>query len=144
MSETYDYIVVGGGASGSVVASRLAAAGAAVLLLEAGGTDKRMDVVVPGLVASVYANCNWRYQIEPDPTRSNAPDVQMAGKVLGGGGSINSCVYVRGNKDLAVVGANNSDRGSRPSTSDACSSQPDPVSPLASAARRVSLATRQQ
>lgn len=99
MHETFDYVVVGGGAAGSVVASRLAAAGASVLLLEAGGTDKRMDVVVPGLVASVYANCNWRYQIEPDPTRSNAPDVQMAGKVLGGGGSINSCVYVRGNKD---------------------------------------------
>lgn len=99
MSETFDYIVVGGGASGAVVSSRLAAAGASVLLLEAGGTDKRLDVVVPGLVASVYANCNWRYQIEPDPTRSNAPDVQMAGKVLGGGGSINSCVYVRGNKD---------------------------------------------
>ena len=98
MSEVYDYIVVGGGASGSVVASRLAEAGASVLLLEAGVTDRRLDVIVPGLVGSAYQKVNWKYPVEPDLSRIGAPEAQMAGKVLGGGGSINSCVYVRGNR----------------------------------------------
>lgn len=97
MNETYDYIVVGGGASGAAVAGRLAAAQASVLLLEAGGTDKRLDIIVPGLVSSAYQKANWKYPIEPDDSRIGAPEAQMAGKVMGGGGSINSCVYIRGN-----------------------------------------------
>lgn len=97
MTKIFDYIVVGGGAAGSVVASRLSEAGAAVLLLEAGGTDKRLDVLVPGLVGSAYQKANWKYPVEPDPSRIGAPEAQMAGKILGGSGSINSCVFVRGN-----------------------------------------------
>jgi choline dehydrogenase len=96
--ELFDYVVIGGGSSGSVVASRLAAAARTVLVLEAGGTDRRPDVVVPAGVASAYKRCNWKYPVEPDPTRQSAPEVWMAGRVLGGGGSINSCVFVRGNR----------------------------------------------
>jgi choline dehydrogenase len=98
MTKIFDYIVVGGGAAGSIVASRLAEAGAAILLLEAGGTDKRLDVLVPGLVGSAYQKANWKYPVEPDPSRISAPESQMAGKIMGGSGSINSCVYVRGNR----------------------------------------------
>ena len=86
MTDTFDYAVVGGGSSGSVVASRLAAAGASVLLLEAGGTDRRLDVIVPGLVNSAYKSVNWKYPTEPDDSRSGALETQMAGKVMGGGG----------------------------------------------------------
>src|SRR5271156_5533713 len=98
MKELYDYVVIGGGSAGSVIASRLSARGATVLLLEAGGSDSGLDVIIPGLVASAYKNRNWKYPVEPDPSRTNAPETWMAGKVLGGGGSINSCVYVRGNQ----------------------------------------------
>jgi len=99
MREVFDHIVVGAGASGSVVAARLAAAGGAVLLLEAGGTHRRLDIIVPGAVASAYRTANWKYPVEPDPTRTNSASWLKAGKVLGGGGSINSCVFVRGSRN---------------------------------------------
>lgn len=96
--ETFDYVVVGGGSSGSVVAARLAEAGADVLLLEAGVSDRRLDVRIPAAVAVAYQKVNWKYPAEPDPTRSGQPEAWMAGKVMGGGGSINSCVFIRGNR----------------------------------------------
>ena len=96
--EIYDYVVVGGGSSGSVIASRLAAAGATVLLIEAGGSDRRPEIVIPAGVAAAYKKANWKYPAEPDDTRTGGPEAWMAGKVMGGGGSINSCVFVRGNR----------------------------------------------
>jgi choline dehydrogenase len=96
--ETFDYVVIGAGSTGSVVASRLTQTGASVLVLEAGGTDRRPDVLIPALVSSAYKKANWKYPVEPDPTRTGEPDFWMAGKVLGGSGSINACVFVRGNR----------------------------------------------
>lgn len=97
-NEVYDYVVVGCGSSGAVVASRLAEGGARVLVLEAGGKDSRPDVRIPAGVASAYERVNWKYPAEPDPSRTGQPEAWMAGKVMGGGGSINSCVFVRGNR----------------------------------------------
>lgn len=98
MSDVYDFIVCGAGAAGTVLASRLSAAGCHVLLLEAGGTDKRLDVMIPAGAASAYKTASWDYPIEPDPTRTNKPEALLAGKILGGSGSINGCIFVRGNK----------------------------------------------
>lgn len=97
-SETYDYVVVGGGSAGSIVSARLAESGATVLLLEAGGTDRRPDVVVPAGIVSAYATANWKYTPEPDPSRGGAVDAWPGGRILGGGGSINATVFVRGNR----------------------------------------------
>jgi choline dehydrogenase len=96
--DVVDYVVIGGGSSGCIVASRLAEACADVLLLEAGGSDRRLDVLVPAGVAVAYEKANWKYPAEPDPSRTGSPEAWMAGKVLGGSGSINSCVFVRGNR----------------------------------------------
>lgn len=98
MSEKiWDYVVVGGGSAGSVVAGRLAAAGARVLVLEAGGTDLRPDVLIPAGVVHLYTACNWSYRPEPDPSRAGTVEAWPAGRILGGGGSINATVFVRGN-----------------------------------------------
>jgi choline dehydrogenase len=96
--ESFDFVVIGAGSAGSIVASRLTQHGASVLVLEAGGTARRLDVLIPALVSSAYKKANWKYPVEPDPTRNGEPDFWMAGKVVGGSGSINACVFVRGNR----------------------------------------------
>ena len=98
LADAYDYLVIGGGSAGCVVAGRLAAAGASVLVLEAGGSDRRPDVLIPAGVISVYKWCNWKYVPEPDRSRDVAVEAWPAGRVLGGTGSINGTVFVRGNR----------------------------------------------
>lgn len=111
-----DYVVVGGGAAGSVVAGRLAEAGADVVVLEAGGTDRRPDVLIPAGAISVYRSCNWSYVPEPDPSRGGTVEAWSSGKILGGGGSINAMVFVRGHRadydEWASLGCGGWDYGS--------------------------------
>jgi len=95
-TEVADYIVVGGGSAGSVIATRLASAGAQVLLLEAGGTDRRPDVSLPVGMVSLYTTANWKYPTAPDPSKANKSGAFASGRILGGSGSINAMVYVRG------------------------------------------------
>ena len=90
--ERWDFIVVGGGSAGSVVAGRLAGGGARVLLLEAGGTDRRPDVVIPAGVVSVYRSCNYRYAPEPDASRAGAVEPWPAGRHNASGSQHRSAV----------------------------------------------------
>jgi choline dehydrogenase len=96
--DSFEYVVIGGGSAGCVVAGRLATAGADVLVLEAGPNDaRRPDVAIPAGVVRVYKTNNWVYRPEPDPSRNGAVESWPAGRILGGGGSINATVFVRGN-----------------------------------------------
>ncbi|WP_194896425.1 GMC family oxidoreductase [Catenulispora pinisilvae] len=98
-----DYVVVGAGSAGCVLAARLAASGARVVLIEAGGSDRTRLVRKPGLIAAVHsvpqlkARLDWGYYSVPqaDALRRKMP--QTRGKVLGGSGSVNGMLFVRGN-----------------------------------------------
>ncbi|XP_075986119.1 glucose dehydrogenase [FAD, quinone]-like [Anticarsia gemmatalis] len=101
--EQYDFIVVGAGSAGCVVANRLSANKHwKVLLLEA-GMEQPDVTLVPALSTSLLgSNIDWKYSTEPDGksclARPGGRCSWPRGKVMGGSSSINSMVYVRGNK----------------------------------------------
>lgn len=93
-------MIVGGGSAGCVLANRLSAdPGRRVLLIEAGGIDWHPYIHVPGLTmrACQLPGAVWGYSAEPDASRAGAGGLWIAGRVLGGGSSVNGVVWVRGN-----------------------------------------------
>jgi len=82
-----------------VLAERLSADGRySVCVIEAGGTDRRFWVQLPlGYGKTFYdRSLNWAYRAEPDPGLAGNVDYWPRGKVIGGSGSINAMVWIRG------------------------------------------------
>jgi choline dehydrogenase len=97
--EEFDYVIVGAGAAGCVLANRLSASGKnSVAILEAGGKDSNIFIKIPaGFNKTVYnPKLNWGYETAPGPYINNRKIPFPRGKVLGGSGSINGHLYVRG------------------------------------------------
>jgi choline dehydrogenase len=108
-ARTYDYIIVGAGSAGCVLARRLTEVpDVSVLLIEAGGYDWHPYFRVPIGVKKLGKRYNWRYEAEPDESRAGIVDHWAAGRVVGGGSSVNAMVWVRGNRadfdDWAAAG----------------------------------------
>lgn len=104
MDQSADYVVVGAGSAGCVLAKRLAESGASVVLVEAGGPDRTPLVRKPGLIA-VFHNVpqlkkklDWGFYSAPQPHALGRKIPQVRGKVLGGSGSINGMLFVRGHR----------------------------------------------
>lgn len=95
----FDYIVVGAGSAGCVVASRLSEnAKNQVLLVEAGGRDKSLNIRIPVFVANILRDqqFTWPFMTEPQLHANGKQHLWVRGKVIGGSGSINGSIYVRG------------------------------------------------
>ncbi len=97
--DEFDYVIVGAGTAGCVLANRLTADGkTSVLLLEAGGSDLSIWIQMPIGYGRTFFNrrINWMYDTAPVPGLGGRSSYWPRGKVVGGSGSINAMVYVRG------------------------------------------------
>ncbi len=94
----FDYIVAGAGTAGCTLASRLTEDPATrVLLIETGPPDRRRDIHIPAAFPKLLgSNLTWRDTTEPQ-TRLNARRLPWPrGRVLGGSGSIDALIHLRG------------------------------------------------
>ncbi len=98
-----DFVVLGGGSAGGVLAARLSEqAGGTVTLLEAGPRDTHPWIHIPMGFARLHVTrkFDWAYETEPEPELE--PELEgrrvyrPRGKVLGGSGSVNGLVFLRG------------------------------------------------
>ena len=95
-----DFIVVGAGSAGCIVATRLAEAGYKIAMLEAGGSDTNPLIHIPAGVRFLINDPKvaWQDMTEPNTSAGNKAHAWPHGKVIGGSGSINGMLYVRGMK----------------------------------------------
>jgi choline dehydrogenase len=98
--ESYDYVVVGAGSAGCAAAGRLAElSGARVALVEAGPPATGRLFEVPTLFSQQLKSAfDWDYATEPEAELGGRRAYLPRGRAVGGTSSMNTMVYIRGNR----------------------------------------------
>jgi choline dehydrogenase len=99
MERIADYVIVGGGTAGCILAARLSEdPSVRVTLLEAGPEDRNLWIHIPAGYARLFqaGTFDWKYATEPEPELGGRSVNWPRGKVLGGSGSVNGLVFLRG------------------------------------------------
>jgi choline dehydrogenase len=94
-----DYVILGGGSAGCVLAARLSEdPNTRVALLEAGPWDRNPWIHIPMGFARLYVTrkFDWNYQTEGEPELGGRSVYWPRGRVVGGSGSVNGLVFLRG------------------------------------------------
>ncbi len=95
----FDYVIVGGGSAGCCLAGRLSEdPDKSVCLIEAGPPDTDPRIKIPLALIALIGNprFDWCYESAPHAHMTGHTVSVPRGKTLGGSGSINSMVYIRG------------------------------------------------
>lgn len=96
---TTDYVVIGAGSAGSVITRRLLDAGHSVHLIEAGGHDEDPHIHSPqGWPMLMQGTSDWALTTVPQTHADHRSIAWPRGKVLGGSGSLNGMIYIRGHR----------------------------------------------
>src|SRR6187551_3889291 len=95
-----DYVIVGAGTAGCVLAARLTEdPDVTVQLLEAGGENTATEIHVPAMFPVVFkSSLDWDLLGEPEPGLGGRRLYLPRGRVIGGSGSINAMIYLRGHR----------------------------------------------
>jgi choline dehydrogenase len=97
--DTYDYLIAGGGAAASLLAARLADDGRnTVCVLEAGPPDSNPYIRIPaGFMKTIFDPAvTYQYVCEPIEGTAGRKVPVIQGRTVGGGGSVNGMLIVRG------------------------------------------------
>ena len=96
----FDYVIVGAGSAGCVLANRLTEdPDVKVCLLEAGPPDTAEEIhLPPGQLALSTSKYDWSFPSDPEPGLGYRQKILPRGRTLGGSSSVNSMVYIRGNR----------------------------------------------
>jgi choline dehydrogenase len=106
-----DYVIVGAGSAGCILAARLSEdPDAVVVVLEAGGPDTAPEIHIPGVwPIMLKSSLDWDLLGEQEPGLGGRRLYLPRGRMIGGCGSINAMIYLRGHRldydDWAANGA---------------------------------------